>query len=58
MRWALECTRRLRALRYARTLASTTSVDAPLPDTIVPSKSTFTETSPIASLPEVAARSA
>ena len=47
---------RLRALRYARALASMTSVDEPLPLTTVPSKSTFTDTSPTASLPYVAAR--
>ena len=45
------------AERYARALASMTSVDAPLPQTRVPSKSTFIDTSPIASLPDVAARS-
>src|SRR5205814_10203086 len=48
---------RLSAERYARALASMTSVDAPLPQTRVPSKSTFIDTSPIASLPDVAARS-
>src|SRR5439155_719400 len=33
-----------------------TSVEEPFPETSVPSKSTFTATSPSASLPEVAAR--
>src|SRR5256712_5381172 len=55
--WTAGWVTRLSAERYARALASMTSVDAPLPQTRVPSKSTFIDTSPIASLPDVAARS-
>ena len=57
MRWDDGRAIRFRALRYARALASMTSVEAPLPETTVPSKSIFIATSPIASLPDVADRS-
>jgi hypothetical protein len=57
MRWDDDRAIRFKALRYARALASMTSVEAPLPKTTVPSKSIFIATSPIASLPDVAERS-
>ena len=48
-------------LEFEEALCGGCAIDAtgaPLPLTTVPSKSTFTETSPIASLPDVAARNA